>query len=130
MTLSNYRDAYYEHSGKASDVARTLALSGIALIWVFAVEGADGYKVPKELIRPGLLIVVCLMLDFAQYVAATIIWGTFSRYHEKQGKRPDDELEAPSWLNWPALIFFYSKLVAVALAYVLLGCFLWGELVA
>ena len=38
MKLSDYRETYYEFSGKASDVTRQLAFAGIAIVWIFKIE--------------------------------------------------------------------------------------------
>ena len=129
MNLADYRSHYYELSGKASDVARTLALSGIAVIWVFAIGGHDGnYKLPHELLSPGLFIVLSLFFDLAQYVIGASTWGIFARHHEKRGVDSDAELTAPPWFNWPALACFFLKLACVAAAYIQLIWFLWGRL--
>lgn len=117
MNLGDYRQAYYEHSGKASDVARTLALSGLAVIWIFAVEKDGHQTLPTSLLWPGALIVTCLALDLLQYVIAAAIWGGFARHHEKKRVSADRELVAPAWFNWPALACFWGKLATVMAAY-------------
>ena len=115
--LKDYREDYYGHSGRASEVARTLALSGIAVIWVFAVGEVGNQKLPRSLLWPGAFIVATLALDLLQYAWQSAIWGGFARYYEKNGKLPDDCVTAPAWFNWPALWFFWGKLATVAVAY-------------
>ena len=126
--LEKYRADYYFHSGKASDVARTLALSGLAVIWIFRETTDSGPSLPNAFFWPALLIVLSLAFDLLQYTVAAAIWGRFARQHEKLGKRPTDEVTANRKLNWPALFFFWSKLGFVILAYVLLLKFLLRKL--
>jgi len=63
---------------------------------------------------------VGLGLDLLQYVAASAIWGVFTRWKEKKGATDDTELTASEYLNWPALAFFGGKVIAVIWGYVLL----------
>lgn len=117
MKLKDYRNDYYVFSGKASDVARQLAFAGIALIWVFKVDKAGVMALPGGLLVPVGAFVVALSLDLLQYLFATLIWGSFSRYQEMRKKKDDDELLAPAILNWPALVCFWLKLLAVVVGY-------------
>ncbi len=48
MKLSDYRETYYEFSGKLSDVSRQLSFAGIALIWLFKLDSTPVPKVPDE----------------------------------------------------------------------------------
>jgi len=76
MKLDDYRETFYSYTGKASDISRQLAFAGIAIIWIFKKDlpGA-GLTVPRELIVPGLLIVLALGFDLLQYCLGTVIWG-------------------------------------------------------
>ncbi len=124
MKLTDYRNDYYALSGKASDVARQLALAGIAVVWIFKNERGGPLAVPKELLVPAALFVVTLALDLFQYVLSTIIWGFFSRHHERKGIAADAELSAPKYFNWPALACFWGKLLSVLLGYCLAFAFI------
>jgi hypothetical protein len=129
MKLEDARKAYYEYSGKVSDISRTLALAGIALIWVFKVDSKVGPHVPNELILPAFLLVLALSADFLHYVVATISWGTYQRYKEKAGVTEKDQFLAPSWINWPTTFFLFPlKIIFVSTAYILLLRFLWISL--
>jgi hypothetical protein len=56
-----------------------------------------------------------------QYLFGAVVWGTFHRVNEKRyPNEPDREVEAPAWLNWPALIAFWGKTSCVAIAHLLL----------
>jgi hypothetical protein len=126
MKLSEYRQDYYEFSGKASDVSRNLAFAGVAVIWLFKV-GDSTPILPRNLVLPLLLFCVGLACDLLQYVASVVVWGSFQWRHDQRLANPHDdpELDAPSWFNWPALVFFTAKLVAVSVGYVVLSFRLW-----
>jgi len=90
MNLQDYRDDFYTYSGKASDISRQLAFAGIAIIWIFKKEvPATGLTVPRELILPGILIVLALGVDLLQYCLATVIWWLFYRKKEREGVHED-----------------------------------------
>ena len=120
MKLKDAREFYYFHSGKTSDLVRQLALAGIAVIWLFKYEVIGVPKVPTQLLAPLVLIVLGLAFDLLQYAVATGIWGVFQRAKERAGVGEDAEFLAPPQLNWPALAFFWLKVVSICAAYYLL----------
>lgn len=124
MNLAKYREAVDAYSGKASEVARTLSLSGIAVIWVFAVQDSSGHALPRELLLPSLLIVAHLALDLVHYLVGYLMWVTFCRFHERKGVGEEAPLDAPSWINWPGNFIFWLKFAAVIAAYYFLSSFL------
>lgn len=117
MKLKDAREFYYFHSGKTSDLVRQLALAGIAVVWIFRYEVQGVPKIPVQLLAPLSLIVLSLTLDLLQYAVATGLWGAFQRRKERDGVKEDAEFTAPRQLNWPALTFFWLKVVATASAY-------------
>ena len=127
MKLSDYRETYYEFSGKASDVARKLAFAGIALVWIFKTSNGPTPKIPSELIFPTGLLVLTLAFDLFQYLAATVIWGFFQWYEERKLNdiNDDPELSSHPCLKWPQNTFFVLKLTSISLAYVLLFTYIW-----
>lgn len=119
MRLSEYRQDY-QFSGQASDVARALSFSGIAVVWVFVDHRGNTYQLSQELLLPAALIIGGLALDLLQYGWSAAVWGAHARYHEKRGVSGNDELTSPRWFNWPALACFWLKLALVTAAYVFL----------
>ncbi|MFW5431165.1 MAG: hypothetical protein ACKE5Q_00095 [Methylophilaceae bacterium] len=119
MKLSEYKSAYYESSSSASSVSRQLALAGIAFVWIFKTNGVNGYVLPNALVWPSICLIVSLGADLLHYVSGSIIWGKFHRHHElkRLSITEDPDLEAPSYFNWPAIFFFYLKMLAVLVAY-------------
>ena len=80
MKLRDSLDNYYYYSGKASDIARQLGFAGLAIIWIFRIEGgASSSLVPKKLTVPAALIVSALACDLLQYVAGAAIWAIYHR---------------------------------------------------
>lgn len=122
MKLSEYKNEYYSFSSLASSTARQLALAGIALIWIFKTQGQQGYQLPNELMLPSVCLILSLGFDLLQYISGSIIWGLFHRYHEtkRTAAFQDPDLEAPFYFTWPINVFFYSKIIAVLVAYCLL----------
>ena len=124
MKLKDALDNYYFHSGKTSELLRQLGIAGIAVIWLFKFEVQGTPKIPEPLFRPLILIVVSLACDLLQYSLATIVWAVFHRYKERAGVGNDDDFLAPKQINWPALVFFYTKVASLVAAYIFLLLFL------
>jgi hypothetical protein len=119
MKLSKFRESYYTLSGKASDVCRNLSFAGVAICWVFKY-GEPIPKLPKELLLPLAIFAIGLAFDLLHYLIATALWGSFTRINEKRfsNKSTDPDVKASKYMNWPALIFFWSKAIAVCIGYV------------
>jgi hypothetical protein len=126
MELQEARDNYVDHSRSASTVCRQLAFAEIAIIWIFrsAAEEPGEPLLPREFLWPGLLIVSALAADLLQYAWASAAWGIIARQREKTGSKED----APGWINWPTIFFFWVKIGFVIVAYVWLGVVLYGRL--
>lgn len=117
MKLQGYRDDFYAFSGKASDISRQLAFAGIAIIWIFKKDQAGAITIPRELVFPGLFIVLALSFDLLQYCVASVIWRIFYRSKEKDYVSEDVELEHSIWLEVPIYIIFWAKIICVFGAY-------------
>ncbi|HEY7405863.1 MAG TPA: hypothetical protein VIB39_20225 [Candidatus Angelobacter sp.] len=128
MKLSGVRENYYFHSGKVSDIIRQMALAGVALIWVFKAEVQGQSRIPNDLMPAAVLIVLGITLDFLQYVSGTLMWAIWARKLEKESKQDDDSVALPDWINYPALVFFWTKIPTIVAAYVIFICFFWAKL--
>jgi hypothetical protein len=126
MNLCEFKKDYQWFSGKTSDVARQLAFAGIAIIWIFKQEGKPLPAIPRELLWPTILLALSLAADLLQYVSATIIWGSFHRYHEKKNLVVRD-IKASTKLNWPTNFLFYTKIIFVIIAYVLMIIYIFDR---
>ena len=118
MKLSEYKNDYYQFTSLASNTSRQLAFAGIALIWIFKTQSENGFALPNELLIPSLGLIISLGADLLQYISGSLIWGAFHRYHEnRRCGESDPELEAPVYFNWPGIVLFYTKVVAVLASY-------------
>jgi hypothetical protein len=80
MKLADAWNHYYTHTGKASDVARQLALAGIAITWIFKIENGGKIYLPPWLAAAAIAIVLRLACDILQYIALAAKWHKFTGY--------------------------------------------------
>jgi len=119
MILEDVRQAYYDFTGKTSEIVRQLGFAGIALVWIFKT-GTDGNPIiPNNLLIPAILIVISLTSDLSQYIAGSIAWGVYNRIKEKRGTSDKENFEAPRYINWATNAFFITKIICMAIAYFL-----------
>lgn len=123
MKLEDCREAYYYYTGKTSDILRQIGFVGLAIIWVFRINGETGTRIPDGLVWCGILLCCGLICDFLQYLIASAVWGSYHRYKENKIKE-EDEFKAPPKINWPSNSFFVMKSITIAGAYILLIKFL------
>ena len=117
MKLKDARENYYFLSGKLSDVNRQLCFAGIATIWIFVVKHPNGsFGMDAKFLLPLVCFIIGLTFDLLHYIFASASWGIFHRFKEKNHKEDEDFL-APSWINWPPLIFFWVKVFATLFGY-------------
>ncbi|MFN7362257.1 MAG: hypothetical protein ACK5ZC_02865 [Pirellulaceae bacterium] len=129
MKFSEYKNTYYEHSGRASDVARTAAFAGIAIAWIFRTDPSSPLpRLPTQLLTPTFLFSLGLALDLFHYVVASILFYCFVTYEERKIDKigEDPELEHPLWMTQILTCFFFAKLLFIMGAYIFLCLFLWG----
>lgn len=118
MRLSDVRQTYYDHSGKASEIVRQLGFAGIALVWLFKT-GADGrWLVPRDLLPAAVCIAIGLSLDLLHYFVGAVVWGVYGRYRERCGTSEDEEFLVHPKLNWPANVFYFGKITFILVAYI------------
>ncbi len=125
MKLQEYREAYYEFSERASDVARAAALGGLAIIWIFKTQIGEHPALPRALLWPTMLILAALGCDLLQYVAGALIWGIVFRHRESHQDDRDFNQDADhsAWLPVPIQVLFFMKFGLMVLSYVLLARF-------
>lgn len=122
MKLSKYKADFYEFSSKASEVARTAAFAGLALVWIFKVEGAPP-RPPLGLLPATIAFATALFADLLHYAVGATTWGLFHRFHERRLKdvTADPELSHPKQLSWSINFLFIAKIVIVVVGYVFVG---------
>ncbi len=129
MKVHEMRDAYYEASGKVSDISRQLAFAGIAVIWVLKVGSkSGGIPFSTELVIPLYCFVAALGFDLLQYVYKSIVWAALNYYHWDRCKDNQAEIEVSEKVNWPTNAFFWGKVIAICYGYVELLFFIHSKL--
>ena len=116
MKLDKLLEAKDYYSSEASNITRQLGFAGIAIIWVFKVNTADGYRAPEELILPGLLFTIGLTCDFLHYVLASIVYKIYVSYKEKKVTRNEEFTIEPA-LNWPGDAMWWLKIAFIVSGY-------------
>lgn len=130
MRRATCRDAYKDNSRQASKNARTLAITGVAIVWAFgpAIAGPQAY-IPNTLLVALGAFVLSLCCDFLQYLYATAAWGTLHRMLEKRGVDDDTDFKAPAAINWPTNSLFFSKATLTATGYIFVLIYLYSSAV-
>jgi hypothetical protein len=117
MKLRDVLQNYYDYSGKASDIIRQLGLGGIAIIWIFHIGNPGVLAIPESLFLPLKLIILGLAFDLLQYAVGALVWSVFHWRKEQADISQEEDFKAPSSINWPAILFFYSKTLLILVAY-------------
>ena len=122
-TLSSYLELVTFFSSNASSINRSLALAGIAIIWIFK-KPSDTMPIVKGLLNiPLLYLAVSLSIDLLQYVFGAIAWLLFyeNKYSKFESNNFDPKLAkdivAPNWISLPIHLLFLAKIVCMAIAY-------------
>ena len=107
-TIKELRDRYTEHSKQASELTRTLAISGIAAVWVFAERDGAVYKLDAYSIVAGAFFCVGLLVDLLHYVIGTVMYGRFVG-----GKGPTAEASIPNRISRTMWAAWWAKVLLV-----------------
>lgn len=119
MFLSDARENYYTFSATLSSVNRQLCFAGIAIVWVFSTEEANGAKsLPSELLLSLGFFVIGLSFDLLHYIIALATWGIYHRICERNGIGEETEITPPNYINWIPLGCFWLKSVATLAGYI------------
>lgn len=127
--LNNYLDDYGYYSGKTSEISRSLAFAGIAIIWIF--RNPEGNLFNYQLLLPLILLIITLSLDLAQYLLGSIFWGVFYEhkyYKWKKGILSNtdvQDIKAPNILSLPLVFVFLAKIILLIWAYIQLFYFVY-----
>lgn len=118
MNLKDAQGYYTRHSTSLSAVCRQLAFAGIAVVWIFVNKDGGQYSIPNDLLFPLTCFVVGLAFDLLQYFYASAAWGIYSRLKELElGDNSTNDFLAPRWINWPTILFFWLKAIALITGY-------------
>jgi hypothetical protein len=140
MNLKEANELITDRTAKLGDIIRQLALAGIGIIWIFKKDVAGQAAIPRDLFRPGILIITSLALDLLQYTITSILWIAYYRIKENEfkrrktlGRKTDTarieelgkiEFEIPDWFNRLQYFFFWTKVFSIVIAYYFLLSYL------
>jgi hypothetical protein len=123
IPLSGFLEFTKYFSNQASSVNRSLALAGIAVIWIFKKPG-DGQPIIQGLLNfPLWCLVVSSGLDLIQYTFGAIAWNIFyeRKYYlwKKKGYPPTyvKDIDAPNSISISISILFILKIGFMMVAY-------------
>jgi hypothetical protein len=132
MKLDDLRNEYQFYTGKVSELARQLALAGLAIVWIFKAGSDKSPTVPHPLVLPTILLGGTLVFDFAQYLWGSILYqwmvDTSERAKAKRGLPDDHDFGVRLSLVRPMEWFLYLKAISVIAAYALLAVHLFRQL--
>jgi hypothetical protein len=126
ITLETALDSYYTFSEKLSEVARQLALAGVAAVWLLKVggENAGGIKWNETLLWPLGAFILSLAFDLAQYAYYTAYWRLFHRHHERianearlEEREPEEFIYVSPYIHLVGESIFWAKVASVAIGY-------------
>ena len=129
MKICDMRSGYYEKSEKVSELSRQFSFAGIAIIWVLKV-GNDSGGIPfsTELVIPLYSFVVALVLDLLQYLYQTAAWGVLNHFYWRKHRDDDVNIKVSEIINWPAILFFWGKVIVIVFGYFYLLLFIHSKL--
>jgi hypothetical protein len=111
MNLSDARQAYYDYSGKLSDLIEKLNYAGIGIIWILKFDNKTGISFSGCLLWAlGLLYNISLLRPVSIFLCFMCL-GIVSQKKEITETREDEIIAAPRTINWPTIFFFWGKAV-------------------
>ncbi|WP_431162609.1 hypothetical protein [Flagellimonas beolgyonensis] len=120
MKLEQWKDTGRKYTEKASDISRTLVLSGIGIIWIIKT-GDDTIQLENPLILYPLIgLALAVFLDFLQYLLGGVLWLQFYHQKGKEGVAESTEIKGDTWRRDTIYVFFYAKFIVTLFAYLAL----------
>lgn len=127
MTNQDVWNQYKEYSQSTSEIARKFAFAGIAICWFFRTEGGSFPILVKASL---ILFLLFFFFDFLQYFISTILLKRWIRDKEikmwEQTGSIDGDYQKPTYIDFPAFIFFITKTIVLLIAFLIFGkYFFW-----
>lgn len=120
MKLEEIRKSYEDISRTFSNTVRNLAISGIAIAWLFMTKENGGIML-YVLIAAMSFFIITLFADLIQNYQLSITWY---RYYvlmkEKFEKKEDDEVKEPEDNNKWGWLLYKGKLWTLIFGYVMI----------
>ena len=120
MKLKEIRKDYEDLSRTFSSTVRNLAISGIAISWLFTSKG-DIDTLKSMLIVALVFFIITLFADLIQNYMLSITWYKYYiLMKEKYGRNEEDEVKEPEEKNKLGWILYKGKLLTLVIGYVLI----------
>lgn len=120
MKLKEIRKDYEDLSRTFSSTVRNLAISGIAISWLFMSKG-DIDTLKSLLIVALVFFIITLFADLIQNYMLSITWyNYYILMKEKFGKNEEDEVKEPEEKNQLGWLLYKVKLWTLVLGYILI----------
>ena len=120
MKLKEIRKDYEDLSRTFSSTVRNLAISGIAISWLFMSKG-DIDTLKSMLIVALVFFIITLFADLIQNYMLSITWyNYYILMKEKFGKNEEDEVKEPEEKNQLGWLLYKVKLWTLVLGYILI----------
>lgn len=120
MKLKEIRKDYEDLSRTFSSTVRNLAISGIAISWLFMSKG-DIDTLKSMLIVALVFFIITLFADLIQNYMLSITWYKYYiLMKEKYGRNEEDEVKEPEEKNQLGWLLYKGKLLTLVIGYVLI----------
>ncbi len=134
-TLNDFLSFTNAYTSNASTVNRSLALGGIAIIWIFKRPDPNQPIIKGLLDGPLLLLATSLALDLLQYFFGAVAWKIFyeRKYWIWKKKKNFEssfvnDITAPNYISGPIYALWFFKILFMIIAYYYLIVYLIHEL--
>jgi hypothetical protein len=125
MRLKEVRELSKAYSERVSDINNKLALTGIAIIWLFRETSNNQILFAQDLKISLLLFILSLLTDLLQYFLLTTGWRKFysKKYEELKDNQKaiseieNEEVEQPWESNFRGWVLFYLKITFMVAGY-------------
>ena len=120
MKLEEIRKAYEDTSCTFSSTVRTLAISGIAIGWLFIDKGSQG-SIILVIFLALLLFVLTLFADLIQNRILSLQWYDYYKTMKvKHHKSEEDEISEPENKNIWGWRLYKAKFWTLIVGYILI----------
>ncbi|WP_346854350.1 hypothetical protein [uncultured Draconibacterium sp.] len=127
MRLSDYKETYESHTSTLSNINRSIAFAGIAIVWIFKRTEVEVVVIDEKFLLPLLLFISGLCFDMLHYIYQSVAWYIVFRKKEREYQQlrnnsanPPDEFEHEYWITYPAWTFFAIKILCVIVGFIFL----------
>jgi hypothetical protein len=116
VKLDDIWKQYEAYTKAASDAARSLAIAGIATVWVFKVTDGTAFHLDRVELWAGASFVAALSCDLLQFVVGTAVYLALGTVRDR-GPAANKDAVYPTYILWPIDLFFWLKFLFLGFGY-------------